>query len=342
MMRITSLRLLHVQSLLCIFYISSFIFGLFVPLVVDLLSLPFSSIHDIYRLFTFHLVTDEICVFIFTILAIFIYAKLVFHVWSRTEILFFYWFVNTSAGILAIIPEIFFGNNIFIKRINGNSAFLSSVLVVLIQLSMDQSLVKIRGFNFKSQYGLPAVSITFLCLWTVGFIRLSSGILFCYGILCSWCYLRFLQRHPQGRRGDYRPVFAFARLFPEPIDKIVSIPSNVFYQLLLRTKFCPGLKRESEVTVEPLLTFGPHGMVSSDPERHRRIALKALNERFAKAGVSSRAQNEVIEWPSLIDPDDTQKTDNNKSDESSVIIELPTITNPSSTDTLNTLNSSNV
>uniref|UniRef100_A0A095B3P6 Transmembrane protein 115 n=1 Tax=Schistosoma haematobium TaxID=6185 RepID=A0A095B3P6_SCHHA len=131
-------------------------------------------------------------------------------------------------------------------------------------------------------------------------------------------------------------------LFPEPIDKVVSIPSNVFYQLLLRTKFCPGLKRESEVTVEPLLTFGPHGMVSSDPERHRRIALKALNERFAKAGVSSRAQNEVIEWPSLIDPDDTQKTDNNKSDESSVIIELPTITNPSSTDTLNTLNSSNV
>ncbi|CAH8572343.1 unnamed protein product [Schistosoma margrebowiei] len=210
MVRITSLKLLHVQSLLCIFYISSFIFGLFVPLVVDLLSLPFSSIYDIYRLFTFHLVTDEICVFIFTILAIFIYAKLVFHVWSRTEILFFYWFVNTSAGILAIFPEIFFGNNIFVKRINGNSAFLSSVLIVLIQLSMDQSLVKIRGFNFKSQYGLPAMSITFLCLWTVGFIRLSSGILFCYGILCSWCYLRFLQRHPQGRRGDYRSVFAFA------------------------------------------------------------------------------------------------------------------------------------
>ncbi|VDP31524.1 unnamed protein product [Schistosoma margrebowiei] len=282
MVRITSLKLLHVQSLLCIFYISSFIFGLFVPLVVDLLSLPFSSIYDIYRLFTFHLVTDEICVFIFTILAIFIYAKLVFHVWSRTEILFFYWFVNTSAGILAIFPEIFFGNNIFVKRINGNSAFLSSVLIVLIQLSMDQSLVKIRGFNFKSQYGLPAMSITFLCLWTVGFIRLSSGILFCYGILCSWCYLRFLQRHPQGRRGDYRSVFAFAR----------------------------------------------------------RIALKALNERFAKAGVSSRTPNEVIEWPSLIDPDDTQKTDNNKLNESSVIIELPTTTNPSSTDTLNTLNSS--
>ncbi|VDP80198.1 unnamed protein product [Schistosoma mattheei] len=74
----------------------------------------------------------------------------------------------------------------------------------------------------------------------------------------------------------------------------------------------------------------------------RRIALKALNERFAKADVSSRTPNEVIEWPSLIDPDDTQKTDNNKSDESSVIIELPTITNPSTTDTLNTLNSSNM
>ncbi|CAI2730127.1 unnamed protein product [Schistosoma spindalis] len=210
MVRLTSLRLLHVQSLLCIFYISSFIFGLFVPSAVDLLSLPFSSIHDIHRLFTFHLVTDEICVFIFTILAIFIYAKLVFHVWSKIEILFYYWFVNTSAGILAIFPAIFFGNGIFIKPVNGNSAFLSSVLVVLIQLSTDQPLVNIRGSNLKSQHGLPAVSIIFLCLWIVGFIRLSSVILFCYGILCSWCYLRFLQRHPQGRRGDYRSVFTFA------------------------------------------------------------------------------------------------------------------------------------
>lgn len=341
MVRITSLRLLHVQSLLCTFCISSFIFGLFVPLEVDLLSLPFSSIHDIYRLFTFHLVTDEICVFIFTILAIFIYTKLVFHVWSNIEILFYYWFVNTSAGMFAVLPAIFLDDNNSFKRINGNSAFLSSVLVVLNQLSTDQSLVNIRGFNFKSQYGLPAMSITFLCLLVVGFIRLSSVILFCYGILCSWCYLRFLQRHPQGRRGDYRPSFAFARLFPEPINKIVSIPSNVFYQLLLRTKFCPGLKRESEVTIEPSPTFGSHGMISSDPERHRRIALKALNERLTKAGVSSRAANEVVEWPSLVDPDDTQKPDNipNKS---SVIVELPTIINPSSIDTLNTINSSYV
>ncbi|CAH8522681.1 unnamed protein product [Schistosoma turkestanicum] len=341
MVRISSLKLLYVQSLFCIFSISSFLFGLFSPSVVDILSLPFLSIYEIYKLFTFHLVTDEFCVFILTIPAIFVYTKLVLDAWSKVEILFYYWFVNTIAAIFTIIPAIFFSDNISVSRINGNSAFLSSVLVVLIQLKSDQSLVNIKFLNLKSQYGLPIVSIIFLCLWLIRFLRLSSVILFCTGVLCSWCYLRFLQRHPQGRRGDYRSSFAFSRLFPEPIDKMLSVPSNVFYQLLLRTKFCPELKRANEVTVEPLLTFRSHGMIS-DPERHRRIALKALNERFMKADGSLRTPKEIVEWPSLIDPDDTQKPGKNMPNESSVIIEMPTILNPPSTDTSETSDSSNV
>ncbi|KAK4470635.1 hypothetical protein MN116_006170 [Schistosoma mekongi] len=342
MMRIASIKLFYVQLFLCTLQISSFISGLCIPFLVDFVSLPLKSTHDIYKLLTFYLMTDEFSVFILTLLAIFIYTKLLFDLWSKIEMVFYYWLVNVSAAMLSILPTVLFNNDsISISRVNGNSAFISSVFVVLIQLNSEQPLVSIRGLSVKSRYGLPIVSLLFSLLCVVRFIRLSSLLLFCNGVLCSWCYLRFFQRHSQGRRGNCRSSFAFARLFPEPIDKVVSIPFNVFYQFLMRTKLCPGLKSQSEIIVEPVLTFGLHGQIS-DPERYRRIALKALSERNVKAGSSSKLSEEIIEWPSLIDSDDTQKLENHMSSESSVVIKLPGDMNPSIVDTLSTLNSSNV
>ncbi|KAH8871351.1 Transmembrane protein 115 [Schistosoma japonicum] len=341
MVRIVSLKLFHVQLFLCTLQISSFISGLCIPFLVEFVSLPLKSAHDLYKLFTFHLLTDEFSVFILTLPAVFIYTKLVFDLWSKVEMVFYYWFVNVSAAALSILLTVLNDDNISISRVNGSSAFVSSVLVLLIQLNSEQPLISIRGLSIKSRYGLPVFSILFSILCVTRFIRLSSLILFCNGVLCSWCYLRLFQRHPQGRRGDCRSSFALARLFSEPVDKVVSVPFNVCYQLLMRIKLFRKLKSQNEIIVEPVLTFGFHGQIS-DPERYRRIALKALSERDLKASSSSKGSEEIIEWPSLIDSDDTQKLENHISNESSVIIKLPGDMNSSNVDTLSTFNSSNV
>ncbi|CAH8853805.1 unnamed protein product [Trichobilharzia szidati] len=332
MARLTSLKLRHIQLLLCTLYTSWFIFGLFSQSFVDIFSLPFSSKQEIYKLFTFHLVTDESFVFLMTLVAFFIYTKLVLDSWSTTEVVFYYWLVNVATVIVSLYPLVLqlFNFTVSVSRINGASAFVSSVLVVLIQLRPDQPVISCKGFSIVSRYALLLVLAAYFIAAIIGLVRFTSLALFFNGMLFSWFYLRFCQRHPQGRRGDHGSSFAFARLFPEPIATIVSIPTNMCYQVLLRTKLFPALRREGEITVTSSFGIVTHGAITPDSERHRRIALKALNERFMKKENLMTTSNELVTtWPSLMDSDETQKSGENASKESSVIVNLPTDTSSS-------------
>ncbi|CAH8591527.1 unnamed protein product [Heterobilharzia americana] len=327
----TSLKLRYTQLCLCTLYSSLFLCGLLTPSFVNSLSLPFSSKQDVYKLLTFHMVTDEIVVFLMMLLTIFIYTKLVFDSWSKVEMAFFYWVVNMTSLFVFYLPYLFQfigGFSVSIPQVNGGSAFISSVLVVIIQLRPEQPIINCKAFSMKSQYGLFLVLLVYCFLKVVGLIRLSSFVLFCNGVICSWCYLRLFQRHPQGRRGDYRSSFSFTRLFPEPIDKAISFPINICYQLLLRSKLFPSLRRNSEVTMASSFGLISHGLISPDSERHRRIALKALNERFMKSEGSASATSELPVWPNLVGSDETQKLEKGEPKESSVVIQLPTDVNP--------------
>ncbi|CAH8562294.1 unnamed protein product [Heterobilharzia americana] len=101
----------------------------------------------------------------------------------------------------------------------------------------------------------------------------------------------------------------------------LSIKQSLSYQYML------SASTENEVTMASSFGLISHGLISPDSERHRRIALKALNERFMKSEGSASATSELPVWPNLVGSDETQKLEKGEPKESSVVIQLPTDVN---------------
>jgi len=55
------------------------------------------------------------------------------------------------------------------------------------------------------------LSLLSLLLWLVGVLEGTYATQFVSGVLVSWLYLRFYQRHSNGTRGDMNENFTFAR-----------------------------------------------------------------------------------------------------------------------------------
>lgn len=50
-----------------------------------------------------------------------------------------------------------------------------------------------------------------LILWLCGILDGTTPTMFIAGLIVSWTYLRFYQRHANGHRGDGSDSFTFAR-----------------------------------------------------------------------------------------------------------------------------------
>lgn len=85
------------------------------------------------------------------------------------------------------------------------------------------------------------------------FVKLLSGvqvILFLYGTLTSWFYLRFIQPHTRHTtdsttttitRGDLSDAFAFETFFPNVLRPLVAIFSCYVYNIFVRINLCPKI-----------------------------------------------------------------------------------------------------
>lgn len=140
--------------------------------------------------------------------------------------------------------------------------------------------------------------------------------MFISGLLVSFIYLRFFQRHGNRSRGDNAENFTFARselnpnremiqletllpihvlspffsFFPRIVQPVITILVKPIHLCFLRLNIISS----SQAELLPVTTSSV--MISSfDPqniERRRQIALKALSERLSKTNESSRQQQQ--------------------------------------------------
>ncbi|CAL8106516.1 unnamed protein product [Calicophoron daubneyi] len=260
---------------------------------------PKEPLNSIKRLsfLTFWLVTNEHVTHWLAMLSLFILDKLVHDCWSQLETLAFISFVNLSALALSATTMAFLPVDPF-ASLYGNAALISAATVVSTQLDPDRFLLGYGRVGLKSRHGFFCGLLLILGAALVSLVRWSSVLLYINGFIGGWFYLRFLQHHPQRKYGDHRASFAFAKFFPGPLEKWVAIPTNLIYFMLLRSKLCPSLERQSEIVSTASFAVNIPGL-TSDADRHRRIALKALNERL----FSKPDRSEVTEWPNLEEPD---------------------------------------
>jgi len=124
--------------------------------------------------------------------------------------------------------------------------------------------------------------------------------LFGMGLLTSWTYLRFYQKHNNKTTGDSADHFMFASFFPEPISPVVAVVANTIFSLLVRMKICKRqVHRYNMAAPSGSITVSLPGTNAEDAERRRQIALKALNERLSKMEESTPS------WPSMDDDEAT-------------------------------------
>ncbi|CAH8544992.1 unnamed protein product [Dicrocoelium dendriticum] len=124
---------------------------------------------------------------------------------------------------------------------------------------------------------------------------------------------------------NYQLLSCSIEFFPGPLERWVAVPSNLIYYVFLRSKICPGIERHSEIISTASFAENIPG-ITSDDERHRRIAIKALNERLFSTQLQS---TEPVAWPNLEENEVTAITPSSQSESQvavqSVVVTLPTV-----------------
>lgn len=118
-------------------------------------------------------------------------------------------------------------------------------MVTIKQILPESVLLSTSLFKFKNN-NLPLCALFFVYfLYLINFISGSLALMFFYGLLVSWFYLRFVQYHPSGLRGDLSPAFDFATFFPKILKPFVSSIANSIYSIFVKLHlFSPNSYRQ--------------------------------------------------------------------------------------------------
>ncbi|XP_028680118.1 transmembrane protein 115 [Erpetoichthys calabaricus] len=237
-------------------------------------------------------------------------GRLLEPLWGALELLIFFAVVNTSVGVLAGFSYLltyvatFNLDYLFSVQIHGMLGFLGAVLVALKQTMGDLTVLRVPQIRLKVVPMLVLLALSLLRLTTL--TKTTAPLAsYGYGMLSSWVYLRFYQKHSRGR-GDMSDHFAFASFFPEILQPVVGFLASVIHSILVKIKVCRKTVKRYDVGAPSSITISLPGTDPQDAERRRQLALKALNERLKRVEDQST-------WPSM-DDEEEEEDERNRAD----------------------------
>jgi PREDICTED: similar to CG9536-PA len=190
------------------------------------------------------------------VIAIYLSTTLIEPLWGSRELISFFVIINLTVAFLTtthyVILFSLYGDDKYLYnvRIYGLSGYCAAICVSFKQLLSESVLLSTSLGKFKnSNVPLSALFLSIL-LYVINMIEGSLVLMFFYGLLISWFYLRFIQSHNNGSRGDYSEGFSFASFFPNVIKPFVSIVCNTIYQFFVTLHICsPANSRYQSVRV---------------------------------------------------------------------------------------------
>lgn len=144
-------------------------------------------------------------------------GKLIEPLWGQMEMLTFFAIVNLGVAVLSTTFYFFlymctFNTDLlFTVHIHGLAGYIAGVSVAVKQIMPDLVLIKTPLGKLSNRNVPLIVFFTSLTLWLIGLLEGTYPTMFLSGLLVSWLYLRFYQRHTNGSRGDMADYFTFAR-----------------------------------------------------------------------------------------------------------------------------------
>nr|CAG4638467.1 EOG090X06Q3 [Cyclestheria hislopi] len=237
----------------------------------------------------------EVCVDIVTVG---LCGKLIEPLWGKLEMMTFFVLINFSVALigaffyLTVYMATFNTDVLFHVHIHGLAGYIAGVSVAVKQMMPDHIVLRTPLGKLTNRNVPLCVSLLSVLLWLVGLLDGTHPTMFTTGVLVSWLYLRFYQRHSNGTRGDMADNFTIASFFPTVLQPPIDIFSKWVYNLLVSIRICRKPVRKYDVGAPTAITISLPGTDPQDAERRRQIALKALSERLSKA-------ESTPSWPSL-------------------------------------------
>jgi len=130
-----------------------------------------------------------------------------------------------------------------------------------------------------------SVLVVSIITWVIGLLEGVYCTMFGSGVVISWIYLRFYQRHSNGTKGDPAENFCFASFFPNVLQPAISVLANSLFEFFIKIGLCrKPIKRFVDSTSGPSsIQISLPGSDNSDAERRRQKALKLLSERLVNS-----------------------------------------------------------
>ncbi|THD17953.1 Transmembrane protein [Fasciola hepatica] len=165
-------------------------------------------------------------------------------VYSWKELLLFCTFVNVVTGLITVAlmfveyAVTFDTELLFSEKICGLLALLGGITVVGRQMMGDKLLFDFPLGKIRQKH------IPFMCVLVaiaLAVTKVVGQVSFCMfigGIFVAWIYLRFVQKHSNGVRGDTTETFTFSGFFPNHLEPPVAIVSNAIYSGLVKLRIC--------------------------------------------------------------------------------------------------------
>ncbi|KAJ8965553.1 hypothetical protein NQ314_004053 [Rhamnusium bicolor] len=180
-------------------------------------------------------------------------GKLIEPLWGQMEMLTFFAIVNfgvaviTTAFYFILYCCTFNTEFLFTVHIHGLAGYIAGVSVAVKQIMPDLVIIK-TPLGKLSNRNIP-LTVFFLSVIfkLVGLVDGTYPTMFFSGLVVSWVYLRFYQKHTNGTRGDMADYFTFASFFPNVIQPPIAVLSNSIHSGLVRLGIC----RKVKLTLKP-------------------------------------------------------------------------------------------
>lgn len=171
----------------------------------------------IWSLFTFCFMEIHFWEVLADIITVGLCGKLIEPLWGPMEMMTFFALVNFGVGILTttfyFILYYCFDDTRYLYNvyIHGLAGYIAGVSVAVKQIMPDLVIMKTPLGKLSNRNVPLTVFFLSVILKLVGLVDGTYPTMYFWGMIVSWVYLRFYQKHSSGSRGDMADYFTFAR-----------------------------------------------------------------------------------------------------------------------------------
>eukprot|EP00040_Diaphanoeca_grandis_P019709 m.104200 g.104200 ORF g.104200 m.104200 type:complete len:345 (+) comp27555_c0_seq2:320-1354(+) len=243
----------------------------------------------------------NLIVFLVDLAAVLVAGNLFESLWGTRKYLEFVVVINIFGCLFTatsfIVFYIFTSNlEILFLRFNGYWCVLAAYLVGFKQVNPSRKLgVKLLGVSVDCRLGPVLYCGVVVLLWGLNLVPRSIPVMALHGTWASWTYLRFYQTRDDVQ-GDPGESFAFADLFPTPLQPAVTVGGGHLYRIAVSLHLIPTKPLQYDLSqsniVQTVKTALP-GATLTEAERRRQAAERDLQKRLLERSAQGDGANKV-------------------------------------------------